>query len=302
MLVVIIGCVTIYGLVFQRKHYEIFYQSIYQNIVKDYQSSKNNATIAIIDSEFLHRKIESHYFKKWKVDSNFVWMDSLKDFRSLCQFLAESVKKYDRLYLGAVFDTHPSIVPIIQEFYPKMVYQHDYMSGNTYLFSKGKSNQTTFSCMDFEHNTPGWTKLETIASALKNGSFEMDSTIEYSPTFEIPLSQIIQHQNDFIDISVKVKPISKNIQSTLVSTLDIPSKNIDWRGVDFFQFIDTTKNDTNWTTIYHSIKLSDIVIREKGIVLKVLVWNPHKNHFLLDDFKIHYRKGNPKLYGFFYPL
>lgn len=302
VLIGIIACVNIYVLIYNRNHYEIFYNSIYKNIIKDYRDTKETKTVAIIDAEFLHRKIERHYLKKWHIDSNFTWMDSFPDFLSFQHFLKQSSLKHDKLYLGAVFDSHPLIVPLIKEFYPKIVFEHRYASGSTYLFSKGKATELVFSEMNFKRNKKGWTKLELISSYIHNNCFEMDSTIEYSPTFELPLNQITNNDDDYIDVSVQVKQISTKIQASLVSSIDTPTKNIDWRGTDFFNFIDTTRIDTNWVTIHHSIKLSDINLREKGMKLKILVWSPNKDHYFIKDFKIKIRKGNPKIYGFFNPF
>ncbi len=302
IITVIIG-VNISVLVFQRQHYTVFYQSIYKNILKDYNQFKSNATISIIDAEYSHRDIENHYMKKWNIDSDFIWMDAFVDFMSFQQFLKQSSVKYDTLYLGAVFDSHPLIVPLIQEYYPKIVFEHNFVSGTTYLFTKGNSSHDITSVMDFKSNRKGWTKLETLSKKnVRNELCEMDSTIEYSPSFEIPLYQLINDDDNYIDISVRIKPFSNKIKATLVSTLDTPTKNIDWRGTDFSTFIDSSVVDTDWVTIYHSIKLSDINIRENDIKLKVLVWNPHKDHFYMDDFKVKIRKGNPKIYGFFNKL
>lgn len=302
LIVVVIISVNVCVLVFQRQHYTVFYQSIYKNIIKDYNQFNSKGTISIIDTEFLHRTIENHYVKKWGVDSNFVWMDTFVDFKSFQHFLKQSATKYNQLYLGAVFDSHPLIVPLIQEYYPKIIVEHNFVSGSTYLFTKGNSSKNLASIMDFKRNRKGWTKLETLSKYVHNELCEMDSTIEYSPSFEISLNQLINDDDNYIDISVKVKPFSNTIKSTLVSTLDTPTKNIDWRGTDFSTFIDSTSIDTEWVTIYHSIKLSDINIKENNIKLKILVWNPHKDHFYMDDFKIKIRKGNPKIYGFFNKL
>ena len=301
-IVAIIIAVNVCVLVYQRQHYTVFYQSIYRNILKDYNQSKSNATISIIDAEYSHRDIENHYVKKWNVGSDFIWMDTFVDFMSFQQFLKQSSVKYDKLYLGAVFDSHPLIVPIIQEYFPKIVFEHNFVSGSTYLFKKGRSSDDISSLMDFKRNRKGWTKLETLSKYVHNELCEMDSTIEYSPSFEIPLNQLINDDDNYIDISVRVKPFSNTIKSTLVSTLDTPTKNIDWRGTDFSTFIDSTSIDNEWVTIYHSIKLSDINIKENNIKLKILVWNPHKDHFYMDDFKIKVRRGNPKIYGFFNEL
>jgi hypothetical protein len=65
----------------------------------------------------------------------------------------------------------------------------------------------------------------------------------------------------------------------------------------FNTFHDTTSSKGDWITVFHSIKLSDINIRDKNLRLKIGIWNVEKEKFLLDDIIIKCRDGNPYLYG-----
>jgi hypothetical protein len=49
--------------------------------------------------------------------------------------------------------------------------------------------------------------------------------------------------------------------------------------------------------VYHSVKLSDINLDHKNLHLKTFIWNKGKESFLIDNFTIEVRKGNPVIYG-----
>ena len=58
-------------LVYSRKHYDMFYKSVYKQILTDYEKIKkdNSHTVYIIDS---NKKITDYYISKLDIDTGFV--------------------------------------------------------------------------------------------------------------------------------------------------------------------------------------------------------------------------------------
>ena len=84
----------------------------------------------------------------------------------------------------------------------------------------------------------------------------------------------------------------------LVAALDSEKENIHWSGTSFDKFI--SDNDIGkWVTVHHTVKLSDIYLNNKNIEFKTYLWNREKRNFLIDDFSICLREGNPVIYGLF---
>ena len=93
---------------------------------------------------------------------------------------------------------------------------------------------------------------------------------------------------------------SKSLNETiLVAQIESGSKNVFWGGANFNEFIPPDINSTEWYKIHNSIKLSDLNLLDDDLILKVFVWNKNKADFLIDNFRISLRSGNPIIYGLF---
>ena len=125
----------------------------------------------------------------------------------------------------------------------------------------------------------------------------MNNEIEWGPTFSCPLNEIINNKNNFIDISAKVKAKEDIDEVILVASLESNGKNLYWGGTEFREFILTQHENSDWITVHHSIKLSDIYLKHNDILLKIFIWNKNRKHFIIEDIKICLRNGNPIIYG-----
>jgi hypothetical protein len=207
----------------------------------------------------------------------FVWFDSFSDIKEFVSFVKEQAEKTDFLYLGCESSNPPTTVSIIQEFFPTIVWQNNYLVGTTYLFSKEKNENQVFIYKNENH-------------------YLVDSLSEYAATFSKPLLDIMKHPCNFIDVSVKVLSPEKYEGIILVASLENEKGSICWTGVAFDKYI--SKDDIGkWVTIHHSLKLSDIYLKHKEIELKVYIWNNGRQNFLVEDFSIYLREGNPVIYS-----
>jgi hypothetical protein len=305
LLVIIILTVNILTLITERRHYSIFYESPYENIVTDYKKAKqqNNRIIPIIDS---HKKITRYYLEKHKADSAFTWFDSFANEAEFIKFLKEYSTKTDHLYFGAFSSNKPNSVSVILRYFPVMVEQNNYYGGSTWLFSKtGLPGPANVTILNFNTTVPeGWHSLNDEKILGTSGfddshSYLMDSLFEWSPTFSVPLSQIISHHNNVIDISIETKTEPEISEIILVATLNSEEGVLHFGGAEFNSFKDPDYKSDDWYSVHHSLKLSDINLDYRKVILNVFVWNKGRNHFLIDNFKINVREGNPMIYGLY---
>lgn len=293
------------SLIFQRQHFNLFYNSPYEKILTDgYETTdKYPNTLAIIDS---HEKISEHYIRKNKLHPEFTWINQPDPVYALDSFLTQFAKEYDHLYLGCVSQNHPLTVPIIMDYFPTIVWQRNYAGGTTYLFSREKPIPATAAEMlDFENATnEKWSGIADHQLVRTPGgtTFQMDSTTEWGPGYANDLKNLAPGPNGFIDISVKVFISGPAEEILLVTSLDQENKNIHWSGTPFSAFIQKNMENPGWINVHHSVKLSDIPVRNKKITVKVFIWNKGKSSFQIDDFTITPREGNPVLYGLTRPF
>ncbi len=303
ILVTVILTANIFTLINNRQHYELFYKSIYQQILTDYTKVKknNNKTIFIIDS---HEKISQYYISKLNIDTNFIYCSkSLRDVTELKTYLEKESKNHTKLFFGCISAVTPNVVPLIQDYYPTIEIQNNYFGGTVYLFNKTENNEENLiSDLDFDvETTTNWSSIDAknLISINNNFSYKLDSNNEWGPTFSMHLAEIIENENNFIDLSLKVHTKESFEDGMLVGALESNGKEIYWGGTNFKKFNVSKKGKDGWIRIHHSIKLSDINQKHDHITLKVYVWNKNKENFIIDDFKIKLRKGNPIIYGTF---
>jgi len=300
LLVSIVLTVGVSSLVFERKHYTYFYQSNFSKLLEDYKevNEKNKSVLSIIQSK---KKINNYYSEKLNIDSNYIWFDDLGSLNDFKAFLDYNSVKYEKLYLGSLSNIDPLVVPTIQMFYPTIETQNDYFGGTTYLFSK-KTNNKAISILDFESiEKEGWSyhsiPFEDSNINSDNKVYLIETSEEWGPGFNESLNNIKENNYNFIDISVKAKAEQSFNGALLVISLEANEKSIYWIGQNLDNQIGTGYEINEWNTFHASLKLSDIYLNYKNIKLKTLIWNKGNGQFLIDDFKIELRQGNPIIYG-----
>lgn len=306
ILVFAILSVNTYAVVKERKHYELFYNSPYEQILADQESAKrtfsNNA--CIIDSNDENKKISQYYIDKMNYKTDFIWYDSFGSEKDFIAYIQKQSQVSDYMYFGCLSSIDPNVIPLIQDYFPEIEKQKNYAGGTTFVFSKSNNSEKVIDLQDFE--TKGkklWSSIDEnkISDSLAfSGKFSyvLDEKTEWGPKFAIPLSKVMLNKNNFIDISAKVHLTAKSDDILLVATLNSTDQNFFWSGTSFDRFITNTCHDKkDWITIHHSVKLSDMNLNYPDIQLQIYVWNKGLHKFLIDDISINLRKGNPMIYG-----
>jgi hypothetical protein len=303
IIILLIFSVNIFTLIVQRKHYDLLYHSIYEQVLMDYNkySVDNSNTIFVVNSI---EKINDYLVAKLKIDEKFTLIsDENPSHLDLKRFLEKESQKNKKLYLGCISSIHPNIVPLIQDYFPTIEAQKNYFGGTTYLFSK-RQNKTTkhISILDFDSPIANnWSSLENskiIEGPSSNQNYyHLTKDTEWGPTFSIPLKNVVKNKTNFIDISVDAKSEDSLNGAVLVASLDSKGKNIYWAGTDFADLYSKDSKKTRMQHFHHSIKLSDIYLDHENVELKIFIWNKNKKDYFLDNFKIVLRDGNPYIYG-----
>lgn len=303
IIVTVILLVGLLSLIFERKHYDIFYNDHFDQVLVDFQEAKsisNSELPAIIDTR---KDIVHFYAEKHGLDTNFYWYDDFESINELHQFVKNQAYKKDYFYLGANSRFNPALLPLIQHYFPKIVWQRNYFIGTHILFSKAENIDKTekitlISEVDFNtNNHPNWGAFEE--KTLTTKGLYVDQSMEWTPAFEDAINNCIEHRNDFIDVVVTYHANQPIHEAVLVISVDKEEESIHWLGVPFNDHsIDDYKGDQ---LAFSSLKLSDIRGFE-GANIKVYVWNKEHEDFTISEIKIYKRTGNPIIYGLFEPI
>jgi len=303
ILIFLIAIITIPSLILERNYYTYFYQSPYEQFIKQAENytnqfGKEKCSVCISSVP----KISKYYYEKYQIEpKTFFIPDTVNTQRSISNWVDKTNTPY--LIYGCLFSSTSETFQLILDKYPYIVEHQKYFNGDFYVFSKekkefSKKEYLNLFLNDFEGNAKNWDKgnVKSYVDSIKfDGklSYQYDSLQEYGPTFSIPLSSLTNNKYNFIDISLKAFTNNDFTDAVLVAQIDSASKNIFWGGTDFSKYTFVNK----WSTVVYSIKLADLNISLEGLDLKIYIWNNKKQNFQIDQIKIATRKGNSIAYG-----
>ncbi|MBN1337798.1 MAG: glycosyltransferase family 39 protein [Bacteroidales bacterium] len=307
---VITAFISITTLVFHREHYIHSYESGYRNILNvthETQSryGKENVTVFIRYPE----NILNYYTEKgFEIDMEkvryFSQSTSVSEFR-------DSVRGSDTQYAayGWAVPVDPVYLGLIREEFPYLVEKHAWYLSEYYLFSKNKPDETGsrllsdtvyFSCQDYDSEVAGWQPVTGHLMLNKTGegrgmSLFQDSTTQYAPGFRFSLDEIIDNENNYIFISVEIKPLKDKANIHLVAALTSGENTVEWKSSILS---DHLTDPEGWNTIHLAINLPDIR-QAPGLVFHTYLWNKGQTAYLADNYQIFTAKGNPVVYSLF---
>ncbi len=263
-------------LIFERKHFELFYNQGIDKLKTEIQSSKQ---LIGRDSAGYFINVES-YFKDYysnKVadlsDVKIISATTSEDVNQFNKRLLQQNKKY--LAFGTITTFPTEILAAIQKQYPYLVKKYNGLLTEFYLFSKEKPTnpieETIFSTeINFDSVPPGSTTL-----------------------FTKPLKDIMKNYSDVVTVSMNVLSETIDTSSTLELITEYDGKPLDKKSVRIGDYAQPAA----WSDVYLSVRLTDISIKFKKADLKLVFRNTQGVLIRISEAKLEVQKGNPYLYG-----
>ncbi len=305
ILVLVILSLNIYALTMERKHYSSLYDSAYIHILTDRRDAGNSYKnmASLIDSD---KEISEFYIKKLNLDTNFTWVDTSLTKKELISYLDVQSRLSGYLYFGCLSSSDPVTVAVIQDYYPSIVQQKNYFGGTTYVFSRVPAKAgNIIECQDFETKEKRYwssvdqSKFVDTVSFSGRYSYMIDSSTEWSLTYSRPLKEIVTSKYNFIVISVETFNEDGMNDAMIVASIEAGDSVINWSSSEFSVFLTNKSSKDGWARIHHTLMLYDIPFDKKNLLLKVYIWNQGRKSFLIDDFMIRLRPGNPVIYSWY---
>ncbi len=308
ILVGLISLIVIPSLVVERQHYRLFYKGTYREIVSDAKHMVDSLGKAgcnvILDTK---KEINPYYLEKLNCrDLPFTYFEDLKGKGAFLEYLGSTSENY--LAFGCMSSTNWENYALIQEKFPYLIRHKSYCGGDFYLFSKirpGKVHSEYFysAINTFEPSLPewGWVDAKRCSdSAVIDGkiSYISNAGKEFSPTYCKPLRDMIRSENDVIDVSADLLTPHVFPGAWLVAVVSSGDKDIYWNSAAVSDYV---KPGTTGR-VFISMRMSDIELRHHNLMFKTFIWNPMKSPYVLDNFSVRVRTGNPVIYGLFRPI
>lgn len=296
-----------YSLIFGRQHYTIFYKSVYKEIITEsyntYLTAKES-TLYLIASD----TTRTNFYTQSYSFVPFLSLPQIDNYKNL-QHILDSTN-LDKVSFGYSYGIDPTIISVIQRYYPVVEKKIDYHLGNYYLFAKySKKNATLIgyqSINDFEQEAEGWGVTNTnniYDSSAYNGKkcYMFKQGEEWGTSFYYDLAKITKNKYQQIELSLMFKAQKAvDVQNVhLVFSIECNDSIMDWRAIqlDKFKFI-----PNQWNYAAFRINLYDLPLQHPYKKLKCYLWNKSKNQIFIDDFAIRVFEGNPIIFGWFNKL
>ena len=305
VLVSVIALVVIPSLIVERKHYPLFYKSPYREIVAESKHAVDSLGAAncavILDTK---KEINPYYLEKLNCrDLPFRYLESIGSRGLLLAHLDSCKSSY--LAFGCLSSTAWENYSLILEEYPYLLQHKTYCGGDFYLFSRIKPEKATGEYFyeitnHFEPSLPEWgwvNEKRCIDSLTIEGkrSFISDAGLAFSPTYAVPLRDLIHSPDDVIDVSVDLRTPLVFAGALLVVSVTSNGRDVKWTSGPVNGYVKPGQSGR----VFQSLRLSDVELRHHGLMLNTFIWNPMKSPYILDNFRVRVRSGNPLIYGLY---
>ena len=312
LLIVFILSLNVLSLVEERKHFALFYSSIYEHILDSasQQFEHENQTFFVFNS---HERISQKLLERSKAKEpihRFWYNDSAHRPKDLRLMLHEQQDSLEAVFLGSLSAGDARLVPMILEDFPMIEHRSNLFGGSVHVFTRSSGRSPIRASSRLDHTShlaasaKGWNpaSMESWVSGKTRESpaYSFHSS-EWGPTFQTSLWSEAK-TNDLIDFSIHVQARQPIQEALLIIEIWQANKLLDWTSSPFSDWQGPNATDSIDCSMHHSYKLSDLPGEHKGLQVKAYVWNKGLESFEISWFQIDLREGNPYLYGLYEPL
>jgi uncharacterized membrane protein len=275
LLVITILSLSSLTLINHRKHYQVFYESIYYLPLQGGAHLKTSAPVILLGDENIYRETAKKSKRKSKV---FVYLSQVNSPKRYLQVLDSIAKRNNEIAIAKQDFISPNYLAYVKNYFPNLRYRKDLFLGSYYVLNK---------------QTPLAKRKLTIPMKKEDGGRRLSADQEWGPGIELNYSDLIKNQGLIMDVNLFIKP-KKELKDFLIVS-HIYSKNnkeILWRATNCSEW------ENKEGKYHHSIRLSAEILRDHpDAKIKVFLWNKGKQNLDLKDFYLTTSKINPYLYG-----
>lgn len=298
-LVVLILAVNVFTLVSNRQHYRVLYQTRHLAYLNDINTfkEKSNSTILIAN----HPRINDYYQEEYSWEFEYVnYLYGVSNNIGLIEVekMVGQSKSPFFVYAGMSI-ADPEIIQIIKKAFPYCIEKKDYYASGFYVFSKSSKKSDTLKAYfeiknEFKSRQDNWTNVDL--EYVVDGAV-LSKQKEWGPHTKFNLDSVLVHKNDVLDINVRYT--SKSEESLyLVTEVKYKDSVLHYSAVSSNQFL--KEKDTG--SIYKTIEFSGLPFTDKDVEVSSYLWNKEHGDFVLNEFSLKLRRGNPLQYSLYEPI
>ncbi len=309
---IIIAAITagtaVFTLVFQRRHYEVFYNSKYEAIVRGVIAAEDEKRLAVVD---MPPEVLGFYRKLWCVRPSQGPCVNLREGGSVALASALRHTSLHGIFYGQFSLAAPENVAIIQARFPFLMERKDYVEGQTFRFDARPVPGHTDDIGQKRLMTPqaiegkGWEVSSKLALVSDTGTSYIqppkrwDMTgHEFGVLYEDYVINLANTDQDIIEVRADVEHLDA------VSDLMLVVELKDGEGQRFYRnaTVRTLDHADGRASLIAAVKLADISGHGDGTRVRAYLWNHSRRSAWIASLGVQVREGDPVLYGFFEPI
>ena len=302
--------VSVFTLVSDRKHYDVFYKSKYEDIVQGTREAERTGALAVVD---MPPEVITFYRKLWCITPSHAPFVNLRDRpTAMLDSLLHGTSAHAVFY-GQTTQAEPENVAKVQARFPFLIERHDRYEGQTFIFAARPDEGALDDLGTALVKTPealqaeGWDVDAKVPLAI-------DTTVtsygglapkrwdftghEYGAVYDGPVYQLAKGPNDVIEVRADFTSVDPTSDMSLVVELKEGDITRFYRAA---QMVDALRTGGNIALIA-AVKLADIPGHGEGLRLRTYLYNPARRKAMISSLGVHVREGDPVLYGLFQPI
>ena len=306
----VVAVVAVFTLVKDRQHFDLFYRSKYEDIVRGTIAAETDGSLAVVD---LPEEVIGFYRRLWCVrPSQAPYLNlSGKPVGTLDSLLAHTAAA--TVFYGQITSAEPENVAKVQARFPFLLARRDRYEGQTFRFSARPHEGTVQDTFGERAKSPevvegeGWevdAKIRLVADtgAIGYGGLapkRWDFTgHEYGAVYDGPVYELARSDNDVIEVRADLVSVDPASDLTLVVELKEGDNTRFYRAAGMSDALRIPGS----IRLIAAVKLSDIPGHGAGLRLRTYLYNKSRLPALLTGLRMSVREGNPVLYGLFQPI
>lgn len=306
----VVAAVAVLTLVKDRQHYEVFYRSKYEDIVRGTIDAERNGALAIVQ---IPTEVMNFYRERWKAGANAASTVNLYMRPAVALDSALRSTTASRVFYGQTTQAEPENIAKVQARFPFMLERRDRCEGQTFLFATRPGSAPVDDMRGGSLKTPevfegkGWevdAKIPLVSDTGSSGYGGMrpkrwDFTgHEYGAVYDGPVYQLAKGPNDVIEVRADLHDADAGSDMSLVVELKRGDNTHFYRAA---QMADALRMNDG-TVLIAAVKLADIPGHGDGLRLRTYLYNPARKRALVSALAVRVRQGDPVLYGLFEPI
>jgi len=278
-----------YSLIVERQNIKMTQVSGYQEVLKlskewNSNSELNSAIlisskIDIIDYEVQNLQLETGpiiVLDEFTQDT--AYMRALRD-ESLDQVLLGRTMQY--------YAPSPSFEAYAYAYGYSLHEQDNWFNSDFRIFRKGEQDLSIYNSV-FPSDSSTWNYQ---AEELRNGKITLPLGQEWGPSWEMPLTEIVQHPNNELAAFIEFESENLGKGVELVSMIQ--------RGEEVIHYSSVQADELHYPMLSIGLKLADLNKNTSDLTWKVFVWNKEKAELTICKMGVMVFPGNPFQYAWY---